>query len=72
MSSTNQPAIDKAPFDELEALASKLERLVLMKRLVDMESGEEGAGLVYLTGRELELIVEAVAAAAAKAFMESR
>ncbi len=65
-------AIDKASFDELSALASKLERLLAFKRAVDAEAGEDGAGLVYLTGREIELIVEAVADAGAKAFIESR
>mgnify|MGYP001605267217 CR=1 FL=1 len=63
---------DKASFGELSALAAKLERLLLVKRVVDIESSEDGAVLVYLTGREIELLAEATAEVAAKAFMESR
>jgi len=56
----NKPLIVTVHSSELITLAEKMERYVLVKRAVDAESGEDGAGMVYLTGREIELIAECV------------
>lgn len=72
MSTTKRPEIDTAPSGELHALVVRLERLVAVKRAVDEASGEDGAGMVMLSGREIELMAEALRAAYAKAWSEGR
>lgn len=50
----------RASSKELLLLAERLERLVAMKRLVDEASGEDGSGMVMLSGREIDLIADCV------------
>lgn len=64
--------IEKASSDELIALAVKLERMVAFKRHIDTIASEEGSGMVLLTGRELELILDAVEHSMARAFLDGR
>lgn len=49
-----------ASSEELLLIAERFERLVALKRQVDEASGEDGAGMVMLSGREIELIAECV------------
>ena len=51
---------ERASSEELLLIAERLERLVAIKRMVDDESGEEGSGMVMLSGREIELIADCV------------
>ena len=66
------PKLVSASSEELLLIAERLERLVAIKRLVDEEAGEDGAGLVMLSGREIELIAECVRTVGADRWREGR
>ncbi len=50
----------RASSEELLLIAERLERIAAIKRMVDDVSGEEGSGMVMLSGREIELIADCV------------
>ncbi len=72
MSSAERPAIDTVSSEELLLIAERFERLVDIKRLVDDAAGEDGAGMVMLSGREIELIAECVRRVGADRWREGR
>lgn len=52
--------IEKVSSDELLAISDRLERIVAVKRAIEELEPEAGAGMVMLSGRELELIAYAL------------